>query len=201
MGTPHVDCGDNVIIINASKARFTWEKLEDKNYYTHSGYFGSTKTHKMSDMLENNPEKLFKLATRGMLPKTTLGKAMLKKLKVYATGRRKTSIAKVWLEAGNGQLTINGQSLDAWLGGLEAIKKRVKQPIEVSKQETSVNIVVKTLGGGYSAQADAVRHGISRALVAYDEQFRTILKPYGLLTRDARAVERKKYGRKKAKKS
>lgn len=82
--TPHVDCGDNVIIINASKARFTGAKLDDKNYYTHSGYFGSTKTHKMSDMLENNPEKLYKLATRGMLPKTKLGKVMLKKLKVYA---------------------------------------------------------------------------------------------------------------------
>lgn len=82
--TPHVDCGDNVVIINASKAKFTGAKLEDKNYYTHSGYFGSTKTHKMSDMLVNNPEKLYKLATRGMLPKTTLGKTMLKKLKVYA---------------------------------------------------------------------------------------------------------------------
>ena len=82
--TPHVDCGDNVIIINASKAKFTGAKLEDKNYFTHSGHFGSTKTHKMSDMLTNNPEKLYKLATRGMLPKTTLGKAMLKKLKVYA---------------------------------------------------------------------------------------------------------------------
>lgn len=82
--TPHVDCGDNVVIINASKAKFSGTKLETKNYYTHSGYFGSTKTHKMSDMLVNNPEKLFKLATRGMLPKTTLGKTMLKKLKVYA---------------------------------------------------------------------------------------------------------------------
>ena len=82
--TPNIDCGDNVIIINASKAKFTGAKLEDKNYYTHSGYFGSTKTHKMSDMLENNPEKLYKLATRGMLPKTKLGKTMLKKLKVYA---------------------------------------------------------------------------------------------------------------------
>ncbi len=121
--------------------------------------------------------------------------------KVYATGRRKTSVAKVWLENGNGQLTINGQSLDEWLGGHEAIKKRVMQPLEVSKQETSVNVVVKSLGGGYSAQADAIRHGISRALVAYDEQFRAILKPYGLLTRDARAVERKKYGRRKARKS
>ena len=82
--TPNVDCGDFVVVINASKAKFTGAKLADKNYYTHSGYFGSTKTHKMSDMLENNPEKLFKLATRGMLPKTKLGKEMLKKLKVYA---------------------------------------------------------------------------------------------------------------------
>ncbi|ADG91956.1 MULTISPECIES: 30S ribosomal protein S9 [Arcobacter] len=121
--------------------------------------------------------------------------------KVYATGRRKSSIAKVWLEAGNGQVSINGQTLDAWLGGHEAIKKRVMRPLEVSKQESSVNIVVKTLGGGYSAQADAAKHGISRALVAFDEQFRAVLKPYGLLTRDARSVERKKYGKKKARKS
>jgi large subunit ribosomal protein L13 len=82
--TPHVDCGDNVIIINAGKVKFTGAKMQDKNYYTHSGYFGSTKTHKMADMLENNPEKLFKLATRGMLPKTKLGAKILKNLKVYA---------------------------------------------------------------------------------------------------------------------
>lgn len=82
--TPHVDCGDYVVIINATKAKFSGTKLEEKNYYTHSGYFGSTKTHKMSDMFEQNPEKLYKLATRGMLPKTKLGKTMLKKLKVYA---------------------------------------------------------------------------------------------------------------------
>ncbi|MCK9161134.1 MAG: 50S ribosomal protein L13 [Arcobacter butzleri] len=82
--TPNVDCGDFVVIINASKALFSGNKMETKNYYTHSGYFGSTKTHKMADMLEKNPEKLYKLATRGMLPKTKLGNAMLKKLKVYA---------------------------------------------------------------------------------------------------------------------
>jgi len=81
--TPNVDCGDNVIIINAGKVKFTGTKLADKNYFTHSGYFGSTKTHKMSDMLEKNPEKLFKLATRGMLPKTKLGAKILKNLKVY----------------------------------------------------------------------------------------------------------------------
>ena len=121
--------------------------------------------------------------------------------KIYATGKRKSVIAKVWLEAGKGEITVNGLSLDVWLGGHEAIKKRVMQPLEVTKQETSVNLVIKTLGGGYSAQADAVRHGISKALVAYDEQFRVLVKPFGLLTRDARSVERKKYGRKKARKS
>jgi small subunit ribosomal protein S9 len=121
--------------------------------------------------------------------------------KVYATGRRKTAIAKVWLEVGQGDIKVNGAPLDSWLGGHEALKKRVRQPLEVSKQLESVNIVAKTLGGGYSAQADALRHGISRALVAYDEQFRTILKPHGLLTRDARAVERKKPGKRKARRS
>ena len=82
--TPNTDCGDFVVVINADKVKFTGTKLADKNYFTHSGYFGSTKTHKMSDMLENNPEKLFRLATRGMLPKTKLGAKMLKNLKVYA---------------------------------------------------------------------------------------------------------------------
>jgi len=121
--------------------------------------------------------------------------------KVYATGRRKRAIAKVWLEVGKGEITVNGQPLNVWLGGHEALKKRVRQPLDVSKQLESVNIVAKTLGGGYSAQADALRHGISRALVAYDEQFRTVLKPHGLLTRDARVVERKKPGRRKARRS
>ena len=83
--TPHVDCGDFVVIINASKAKFTGLKLDDKEYHRHTGYFGGVKSEKLADLLENRPEKLYKLATRGMLPKTTLGKKMLKKLKVYAS--------------------------------------------------------------------------------------------------------------------
>ena len=83
--TPNVDCGDYVVVINASKAKFNGAgKIADKEYHEHSGYFGSVKSTKMTNLLENNPEKLFKLATRGMLPKTKLGNAMLKKLKVYA---------------------------------------------------------------------------------------------------------------------
>ncbi len=83
--TPNIDCGDYVVVINASKAKFNGaDKVANKEYFSHSGYFGSTKSVKMSELLEKNPEKLYKLATRGMLPKTKLGRAMLKKLKVYA---------------------------------------------------------------------------------------------------------------------
>lgn len=120
---------------------------------------------------------------------------------VYATGRRKTSIAKVWLTPGTGKVIVNGQNLDSWLGGHEAIKLRVMQPLRLTKQDESVDINATTLGGGYSAQADALRHGISRALVNFEENFRTIIKPHGLLTRDSRKVERKKYGKKKARRS
>lgn len=82
--TPHMDCGDYVIVINADKVKFSTEaKYDAKKYYRHSGYFGSVKEESARKLLETNPEKLFKLATRGMLPKTKLGKAMLKKLKVY----------------------------------------------------------------------------------------------------------------------
>jgi len=121
--------------------------------------------------------------------------------KTYATGRRKESIAKVWLTPGSGKITVNGLSLDAWLGGLEAKKLRVKQPLVLTKQDTSVDIVATTLGGGFGGQADALRHGISRALVAYDNVFRAILKPEGMMTRDSRVVERKKPGKRKARRS
>ncbi|MBE0498829.1 MAG: 30S ribosomal protein S9 [Campylobacterales bacterium] len=121
--------------------------------------------------------------------------------KTYATGRRKSSVAKVWLTPGSGKITINGLSIDAWLGGLEAKKLRVMQPLNLTKQAESVDIVAQTLGGGFSGQADALRHGISRALVKYDESFRAILKPEGMMTRDSRVVERKKPGKRKARRS
>jgi large subunit ribosomal protein L13 len=85
--TPHVDGGDYVVIINASKVEFSGNKLESKEYFRHSGYFGSTKSRKLDDMLENHTEKLYRYAVRGMLPKTKLGKKMLKRLKVYREDR------------------------------------------------------------------------------------------------------------------
>ncbi len=121
--------------------------------------------------------------------------------KVYATGRRKSSIAKVWLTPGSGSMTINGLSLDAWLGGLEAKKLRVKQPLALTKQDSSVNIVATVMGGGFGGQADALRHGISRALVRFNPELKAILKPEGMMTRDSRVVERKKPGKRKARRS
>ena len=121
--------------------------------------------------------------------------------KTYATGRRKASIAKVWMTPGTGKILINGLSIDAWLGGLEAKKLRVMQPLTLTKQAESLDIVATTLGGGFAGQADALRHGISRCLVQIDESFRSILKPEGMMTRDSRVVERKKPGKRKARRS
>jgi len=84
--TPHVDCGDFVVVINAKDVDFSKKlvKMESKKYIRHTGYFGGVRSETLGELIENNPEKLYRLATRGMLPKTTLGKEMLKKLKVYA---------------------------------------------------------------------------------------------------------------------
>ncbi len=120
---------------------------------------------------------------------------------VYATGKRKRAIAKVWLTPGAGEMSINGLTLDQWLGGHETLKMKVRLPLEATKQLEAVTIKATTLGGGYSAQADALKHGITKALVEYEPSFRAILKPMGLLTRDSRVVERKKYGKKKARRS
>ena len=120
---------------------------------------------------------------------------------IYATGKRKAAIAKVWMTPGNGEMLINGKTLDQWLGGHETLKMKVRLPLEATKQLDNMNIKATTLGGGYSAQADALKHGITKALVEFEPSFRAILKPMGLLTRDSRVVERKKPGKKKARRS
>jgi len=120
---------------------------------------------------------------------------------IYATGKRKAAIAKVWMTPGNGEMLINGKTLDQWLGGHETLKMKVRLPLEATKQLESMNVKATTLGGGYAAQADALKHGITKALVEFEPSFRAILKPMGLLTRDSRVVERKKPGKKKARRS
>src|SRR3989440_507086 len=134
--TPHVDTGDYIVVVNASKLRVTGRKAERKTYYRHSGYPGGLKEASFAKLQAAHPERVLEKAVKGMLPKGPLGYAMLKKLKVY--------------------------------------------------------------GGGESGQAGAVRHGIARALIEYDAGLKSQLSAAGLVTRDAREVERKKVGLHKA---
>ena len=112
----------------------------------------------------------------------------------YGTGRRKSSVARVHLfENGTGSITINGRSIDEYFG-LETLKMVVRQPLNATNTLGKVDIVATVTGGGVTGQAEAVRHGISRALLAADPALRPALKRAGFLTRDARKKERKKYG-------
>ena len=124
-----------------------------------------------------------------------------KKPYFYGTGRRKSSVARVHLfENGTGKITINGRDIDDYFG-LETLKLVVRQPLTVAEIEGKFDIVVRVGGGGVSGQAGAIRHGLSRALLQYDENLRGILKKNGFLTRDPRMKERKKYGLKAARRA
>lgn len=115
----------------------------------------------------------------------------------YATGRRKNSIARVWMMPGSGKVTINDKTMDQYFGR-EVLKMIIRQPFEVTGTVNKFDVLVNVLGGGNSGQAGAIRHGISKALLEVDGESRIKLRKEGLLTRDPRAVERKKYGQKGA---
>jgi small subunit ribosomal protein S9 len=115
----------------------------------------------------------------------------------YATGRRKNSIARVWMMPGSGKVTINDRPMDQYFGR-DVLKMIIRQPFEVTGTIDKFDVLVNVLGGGNSGQAGAIRHGISKALLAVDAESRVKLRKEGLLTRDPRAKERKKYGQKGA---
>jgi len=115
----------------------------------------------------------------------------------YATGRRKTSIARTWLKPGKGEITINNRSADEYFK-LESAKAAILQPLVLTNTQDSYDIKVSVFGGGISGQAGAIRHGITRALVAANPDFRQSLKRAGFVKRDPRAKERKKYGQRGA---
>jgi small subunit ribosomal protein S9 len=115
----------------------------------------------------------------------------------YGTGRRKTAAAKVFLKPGNGQIVVNGRPLDAFFGR-ETGRMIVRQPLELTQLVDKFDVTVSVDGGGVTGQAGAIRHGITRALIEYDETLRKPLRAAGFVTRDAREVERKKVGRRKA---
>ena len=118
----------------------------------------------------------------------------------YGTGRRKNSVARVRVYNGTGKITINDRDIDDYFG-LETLKLIVRQPLAVAGVEGKFDIVVRVAGGGVSGQAGAIRHGLSRALLVYDENLRGELKKAGFLTRDPRMKERKKYGLKGARRA
>jgi small subunit ribosomal protein S9 len=124
---------------------------------------------------------------------------MAKELIVSATGRRKQSIARVRMKPGSGEFVVNDRTLDEYFGR-DTSKMILKQPLEVVEQLNKVDILVNVCGGGLSGQAGAIRQGISRALLKMNPEYRPPLKKAGFLTRDARAVERKKYGQPGARK-
>ena len=120
--------------------------------------------------------------------------------KFYGTGRRKHSIARVYLVPGTGKVTINKRDMDEYFG-METLKVIVRQPLELTATADKVDVLVNVCGGGFTGQAGAIRHGISRALLQADAEYRPALKKAGFLTRDPRMKERKKYGLKGARRA
>jgi small subunit ribosomal protein S9 len=120
--------------------------------------------------------------------------------RAYATGRRKDAIARVWLKPGSGQIVINGREQEVYFAR-PTLRLVINQPFGVAEREGQYDVVATVVGGGLSGQAGAVKHGIAQALTRYEPALRTVVKQAGFLTRDSRAVERKKYGRAKARRS
>ena len=118
----------------------------------------------------------------------------------YSTGKRKSSIARVWLKRGSGLVKINGKEEKKYFSS-KSHRILLNQPLDVSQRKSEIDIICTVIGGGLSGQAGAIRHGIARALVKFEPDLRKNLKSKGLLTRDSRIVERKKYGKAKARRS
>jgi small subunit ribosomal protein S9 len=118
----------------------------------------------------------------------------------YATGKRKNAVARVWIKPGTGKITVNGRDQEIYFAR-PVLRMMLAQPFEVTGRTGEFDVDVTVVGSGLSGQAGAVRHGISKALTMYEPSLRTQLKPHGFLTRDSRVVERKKYGKAKARRS
>ena len=144
----------------------------------------------LAETADQNP------AAQAIAPKVRVQKVD-DKGRAYATGKRKTSIARVWVKPGNGKFLVNGREGNAYFAR-PVLQMVLNQPFDVTNRKNQYDIWCTVKGGGLSGQAGAVRHGISKALVAYEPDLHTVLKKGGFLTRDAREVERKKYGQPKA---
>ena len=264
--TPHVDCGDNVIVINAEKVVLTGRKLQQKVYRHHTGYIGGIKERSAKFIMEGRfPERIVEKAVERMLPHGPLGRQQFANLRVYAgpehphaaqnpqaarrrghepqeckervtmaesmqsldqlsalkpaapeapkyvqkldkqgrayaTGKRKDAVARVWIKPGAGKVLINNRTVEVYFAR-PVLRMLIQQPLVTASRADQYDVVCTVSGGGLSGQAGAVRHGISKALTQYEPDLRSVLKRGGFLTRDPRVVERKKYGRAKARRS
>ena len=144
------------------------------------------------------------LATSGAVGTAPEAPVHIQKLdkygRAYATGKRKDAVARVWLKPGTGRVTVNTRAIETYFAR-PVLRMIVSQPLRVANRVDQFDLVVTVAGGGLSGQAGAVRHGLSKALTYYEPGLRAVLKREGFLTRDPRVVERKKYGRKKARRS
>ncbi|HEY9233664.1 MULTISPECIES: 30S ribosomal protein S9 [Phenylobacterium] len=120
--------------------------------------------------------------------------------RAYATGKRKNAVARVWIKPGKGSITINGRDQEVYFAR-PVLRMMIAQPLQVTDRLGQFDVIVSVHGSGLSGQAGAIRHGLSKALTYYEPGLRPVLKPHGFLTRDSRVVERKKYGRAKARRS
>ncbi len=264
--TPHMDCGDNVIVVNAEKILFTGNKVTDKQYHWHTGYIGGIKdrtrraarreahaaarpsrqasirqfaclcrprtspcrpTARSAGRRRNEPQEHQLPQSEGKLTmaegvrdfsdlKSTLIKAkqpetqqptpqenrpkLDRQGRAYATGKRKNAVARVWIKPGPGRVVVNGKEETIYFAR-PVLRMILRQPLVAAGRDGQYDVICKVTGGGLSGQAGAVRHGISKALIAYEPNLRPTLKTGGFLTRDPRVVERKKYGRPKARRS
>ncbi len=140
-------------------------------------------------------------ATAAPAPEAPVHVQKLDKLgRAYATGKRKNAVARVWIKPGAGKVTVNGRELAVYFAR-PVLQMIVKQPLGVAQRDGQYDIMITVAGGGLSGQAGAVRHGLSKALTYYEPGLRPALKKEGFLTRDSRVVERKKYGKRKARRS
>ncbi|KAF2989345.1 30S ribosomal protein S9 [Methylocystis sp. MJC1] len=120
--------------------------------------------------------------------------------RAYATGKRKNAVARVWIKPGSGKITVNGRDIEVYFAR-PVLRMILQQPLGVAKRVDQYDVMVSVAGGGLSGQAGAVRHGLAKALTHYEPELRSSLKKEGFLTRDSRVVERKKYGKRKARRS
>jgi small subunit ribosomal protein S9 len=153
----------------------------------------------MADTLSSLQD--LKGATAAPAPEAPKYEQKLDKLgRAYATGKRKDAVARVWIKPGSGKITVNDRAIDVYFAR-PVLRMIVQQPLVIAKRLGQYDLMVSVAGGGLSGQAGAVRHGLAKALTNFEPELRPALKKEGFLTRDARVVERKKYGKKKARRS